>query len=154
MHAKADLYKHNDELANQLEHMEQKLEELLDIVVSKCRKLPEGGRSFYEMNTGLDKEVETAKRLSLAELQQVLMEIKVVSKLEPLPDNITSDPDVNAQTAPVQYYATLIQYNKPGVAAFRMENGYGDLRDALDSYTVRFQSQIVSDSAIQTFQQI
>ncbi|XP_026447777.1 uncharacterized protein LOC113348279 [Papaver somniferum] len=39
MQAKAELYKHNDELAKQPEHMDKKLEELLDIVVSKCRQI-------------------------------------------------------------------------------------------------------------------
>ncbi|KAI3922055.1 hypothetical protein MKX01_005744 [Papaver californicum] len=39
MQAKAALYKHNDELAKQLEHLEQQLEELLDTVVSKCRQM-------------------------------------------------------------------------------------------------------------------
>ncbi|KAI3882486.1 hypothetical protein MKX03_006541, partial [Papaver bracteatum] len=52
----------------------------------------------------------------------------------PLLDNLTLDPDVTAQ-----HHAILIRYNKPGVSAFRLENGYGDLRDALDSDIVRFQ---------------
>ncbi|KAI3908706.1 hypothetical protein MKW92_007151 [Papaver armeniacum] len=34
---------------------------------------------------------------------------------------------------------TLIRYNNPGVAAFRLANGYGALKDALDSDVVRFQ---------------
>ncbi|KAI3912749.1 hypothetical protein MKW92_010009, partial [Papaver armeniacum] len=33
----------------------------------------------------------------------------------------------------------LIRYNKPGVAVFRLANGYGALRDALDSDAIRFQ---------------
>ncbi|KAI3964787.1 hypothetical protein MKW92_044712, partial [Papaver armeniacum] len=33
----------------------------------------------------------------------------------------------------------LIRYNKPGVAAFRLANGYGALRDALDSDVAGFQ---------------
>ncbi|RZC55918.1 hypothetical protein C5167_014756 [Papaver somniferum] len=174
MQAKADLYKHNDELAKQLEHMEQKLEELLDIVVSKCRqmnisekqqlrnliqtlspknqdrvvqiikcrKLPRGGKSFYDLNIGLDKEDEgwlgNADKVSAPEFAKVLMERKVVSKLEPLMANLTSDPDVTAQTAPVQYYAKMAFF----VAC---EQGTQHM-DAL--------LQIISDSAIQAFQQI
>jgi hsp70-interacting protein len=33
----------------------------------------------------------------------------------------------------------LIRHNKPGVAAFRLANGYAALKDALTSDNVRFQ---------------
>lgn len=33
----------------------------------------------------------------------------------------------------------LIRHNKPGIAAFRLANGYAALRDALSSENVRFQ---------------
>lgn len=36
-------------------------------------------------------------------------------------------------------FSALIRNNKPGVAAFRLANGYGALRDALSSENVRFQ---------------
>ena len=35
--------------------------------------------------------------------------------------------------------SALIRDNKPGIAAFRLANGYGALRDALSSENVRFQ---------------
>ncbi|KAI3910711.1 hypothetical protein MKW92_021974, partial [Papaver armeniacum] len=37
------------------------------------------------------------------------------------------------------YLLALIRHNKPGVAAFRLANGYGSLRDALSSDNVMFQ---------------
>ncbi|RZC43435.1 hypothetical protein C5167_036383 [Papaver somniferum] len=66
------------------------------------------------------------------------MERKVVPKLEPLLANLTSDPDVTAQTAPVQYYAKTAFF-------VVCEQGTQHM-DAL--------LQIISDSAIQAFQQI
>lgn len=35
--------------------------------------------------------------------------------------------------------AALIRHNKPGIAAFRLANGYAGLRDALGTESVRFQ---------------
>ena len=35
--------------------------------------------------------------------------------------------------------SALIRHNKPGIAAFRLANGYAALRDALSSENVRFQ---------------
>ena len=35
--------------------------------------------------------------------------------------------------------SALIRHNKPGIAAFRLANGYAALRDALSSESVRFQ---------------
>ncbi|RZC55327.1 hypothetical protein C5167_014189 [Papaver somniferum] len=94
MQAKAGLYKHNDELAKQLDHMEQKLEELLDSVVSKCRCAHETqnkNRNFpgiccnsRQLDTGTLRRLyyyvraaENVKRLSLAELVVVGISIKV-----------------------------------------------------------------------------
>lgn len=39
----------------------------------------------------------------------------------------------------VLQYSALIRNNRPGVAAFRLANGYASLRDALSSDSVRFQ---------------
>lgn len=36
-------------------------------------------------------------------------------------------------------FAALIRHNKPGIAAFRLANGYAALREALGSESVRFQ---------------
>lgn len=43
------------------------------------------------------------------------------------------------------YYclAALIRHNQPGVAAFRLGNGYSELRDALGSDDARLQRYVV-----------
>ncbi|XP_026379701.1 hsp70 nucleotide exchange factor fes1-like [Papaver somniferum] len=73
--------------------------------------------------------------------QQLVME---VNGLEPLLVNLTSDPDVTARTKALGAISSLIQHNKPGVTAFRLANGYGALRDALDSDNVRLQRKALN----------
>ncbi|KAI3954664.1 hypothetical protein MKW98_019795 [Papaver atlanticum] len=73
--------------------------------------------------------------------QQLVME---ANGLEPLLSNLTSDPDVTARTKALGAISSLIRHNKPGVAAFRLANGYGALRDALSSDNVRFQRKALS----------
>ncbi|XP_057512613.1 hsp70 nucleotide exchange factor FES1-like isoform X2 [Actinidia eriantha] len=70
--------------------------------------------------------------------QQLVME---ANGLEPLLSNFTSDPDVIVRTKALGAISSLIRDNKPGIAAFRLANGYGALRDALSSENVRFQSE-------------
>ncbi|KAI3900139.1 hypothetical protein MKW92_018219 [Papaver armeniacum] len=64
---------------------------------------------------------------------------KSQQRQEPLRANLTSDPDVTARNKVLGAVSSLIRHNKHGVAAFRQENGYGALRDALGSDNVRFQ---------------
>ncbi|KAM7263935.1 hypothetical protein ACFE04_001618 [Oxalis oulophora] len=73
--------------------------------------------------------------------QQLVME---ANGLEPLIANFSSDPDVNAQTKALGAISSLIRNNKPGVAAFRLANGYAALRDALSSENVRFQRKALN----------
>ncbi|KAI3979358.1 hypothetical protein MKX01_014374 [Papaver californicum] len=73
--------------------------------------------------------------------QQLVME---ANGLEPLLANLTSDPDVTARTKALGAISSLIRHNKPGVAAFRLANGYGALRDALSSDNVRFQRKALN----------
>ncbi|KAM7531883.1 hypothetical protein LguiB_035293 [Lonicera macranthoides] len=73
--------------------------------------------------------------------QQLVME---ANGLEPLLSNFTSDPDVTARTKALGAISSLIRHNKPGVAAFRLANGYAALRDALSSDSVRFQRKALN----------
>ncbi|KAI3946110.1 hypothetical protein MKX01_024866 [Papaver californicum] len=83
MQAKAALYKHNDELAKQLEHMEQQLEELLDTVVSKCRqmKIAEKQQLRNLIQTlspkNLDRVVQIIKRRKLPKGGQSVYELSI-----------------------------------------------------------------------------
>ncbi|XP_038883880.1 uncharacterized protein LOC120074732 [Benincasa hispida] len=73
--------------------------------------------------------------------QQLVMEL---NGLESLLMNFTSDPDVTARTKALGAISSLIRYNKPGIAAFRLANGYAGLRDALGSESVRFQRKALN----------
>jgi len=73
--------------------------------------------------------------------QQLVME---ANGLEPLLSNFTSDEDVTARTKALGAISSLIMHNKPGIAAFRLANGYGALRDALSSENVRFQRKALN----------
>ncbi|OIT01143.1 PREDICTED: uncharacterized protein LOC109229472 [Nicotiana attenuata] len=73
--------------------------------------------------------------------QQLVME---ANGLEPLLSNFTSDPDVTARTKALGAISSLIRHNKPGIAAFRLANGYATLRDALSSESVRFQRKALN----------
>ncbi|XP_057512612.1 hsp70 nucleotide exchange factor fes1-like isoform X1 [Actinidia eriantha] len=73
--------------------------------------------------------------------QQLVME---ANGLEPLLSNFTSDPDVIVRTKALGAISSLIRDNKPGIAAFRLANGYGALRDALSSENVRFQRKVLN----------
>lgn len=73
--------------------------------------------------------------------QQLVME---AGGLEPLLANFTSDPDVTVRTKALGAISSLIRNNKPGIAAFRLANGYGGLRDALGSESVRFQRKALN----------
>ncbi|PHU04436.1 hypothetical protein BC332_25258 [Capsicum chinense] len=77
--------------------------------------------------------------------QQLVME---ANDVEPLLSNFTSDHDVTALTKALG--AISCGHNKPGIAAFRLANGYAALRDALSSESLRFQrsSVIVMDTRI------
>ncbi|CAK9179452.1 unnamed protein product [Ilex paraguariensis] len=73
--------------------------------------------------------------------QQLVME---ANGMEPLLSNFTSDPDVAARTKALGAISCLIMHNKPGIAAFRLANGYAALRDALSSESVRFQRKALN----------
>ncbi|XP_043701780.1 hsp70-binding protein 1-like [Telopea speciosissima] len=73
--------------------------------------------------------------------QQLVME---ANGLEPLLNNFTSDPDVTVRTKALGAISSLIRHNKPGIAAFRLANGYAGLRDALGSENVRFQRKALN----------
>ncbi|CAL5388337.1 unnamed protein product [Camellia sinensis] len=73
--------------------------------------------------------------------QQLVMD---ANGLEPLLSNFTSDPDVTARTKALGAISSLIRHNKPGIAAFRLANGYAGLRDALSSENVRFQRKALN----------
>uniref|UniRef100_M8AUA9 Hsp70-binding protein 1 n=1 Tax=Aegilops tauschii TaxID=37682 RepID=M8AUA9_AEGTA len=85
--------------------------------------------------------------------QQLVME---ASGFEPLVSNFTSDPDLTARIKALgalscfrfdnslSSCSALIRNNKPGVAAFRLANGYAGLRDALNSESARFQRKALS----------
>lgn len=68
--------------------------------------------------------------------QQLVME---VNGLEPLLMNFASDSSITARTKALGAISSLIRHNQPGVAAFRLGNGYAALKDALSSDDVRFQ---------------
>ncbi|KAF1868387.1 hypothetical protein Lal_00008194 [Lupinus albus] len=97
--------------------------------------------------------------------QQLVME---ANGFEPLISNFSSDPDVNVRAKALgalscindalfpefemvlTYFCfenvltALIRHNKPGIAAFRLANGYAALRDALASENVRFQRKALN----------
>lgn len=73
--------------------------------------------------------------------QQLVMEAK---GLESLITNFTSDPDEAVRTKALGAISSLIRDNKPGVAAFRLANGYAGLRNALSSESVRFQRKALN----------
>ncbi|XP_051182014.1 uncharacterized protein [Lolium perenne] len=73
--------------------------------------------------------------------QQLVME---ASGFEPLVSNFTSDPDLTARIKALGALSSLIRNNKPGVAAFRLANGYAGLKDALSSESARFQRKALS----------
>ncbi|OVA15604.1 Armadillo [Macleaya cordata] len=73
--------------------------------------------------------------------QQLVME---ANGLEPLLSNLTTDPDVTVRTKALGAISSLIRHNKPGIAAFRLANGYAALRDALGSDSVRFQRKALN----------
>ncbi|XP_057470719.1 uncharacterized protein LOC130759590 [Actinidia eriantha] len=73
--------------------------------------------------------------------QQLVME---ANGLESLLSNFTLDHDVTARTKALGAISSLIRHNKPGIAAFRLANGYAALRDALSSENVRFQRKALN----------
>ncbi|KAI9392417.1 hypothetical protein POPTR_006G088000v4 [Populus trichocarpa] len=73
--------------------------------------------------------------------QQLVME---ANGFEPLLSNFTSDPDVTVRTKALGAISSLIRHNKPGIAAFRLGNGFAALRDALGSGNVRFQRKALN----------
>ncbi|KAM0930873.1 hypothetical protein ACQ4PT_000759 [Festuca glaucescens] len=73
--------------------------------------------------------------------QKLVME---ASGFEPLVCNFTSDSDLTARIKALGALSSLIRNNKPGVAAFRLANGYAGLRDALNSESARFQRKALS----------
>ncbi|MBA0697869.1 hypothetical protein Goari_021390 [Gossypium aridum] len=89
--------------------------------------------------------------------QQLVME---ANGLEPLLSNFASDPDVTVRTkalgaiscgyncCSIVYFLilnfTLIRHNKPGIAAFRLANGYAALRDAVGADSARFQRKALN----------
>uniref|UniRef100_A0ACD5XEH0 Uncharacterized protein n=1 Tax=Avena sativa TaxID=4498 RepID=A0ACD5XEH0_AVESA len=73
--------------------------------------------------------------------QQRVME---ASGFEPLVSNFTSDPDLTARIKALGALSSLIRNNKPGVAAFRLANGYAGLREALNSESARFQRKALN----------
>ncbi|KAL8197773.1 hypothetical protein R6Q57_024214 [Mikania cordata] len=73
--------------------------------------------------------------------QQLVMD---ANGMEPLLYNFTSDDDVNVRTKALGAISSLIRHNKPGIAAFRLANGYAALKDALSSESVRFQRKALN----------
>ncbi|XP_057970986.1 hsp70 nucleotide exchange factor fes1 [Malania oleifera] len=73
--------------------------------------------------------------------QQLVME---ANGFEFLLSNFTSDPDVTVRTKALGAISSLIRHNKPGIAAFRLANGYAALRDALSSESVRLQRKALN----------
>lgn len=73
--------------------------------------------------------------------QQLVMD---ANGMEPLLSNFTSDDDVTVRTKALGAISSLIRHNKPGIAAFRLANGYAALRDALSSESVRFQRKALN----------
>lgn len=73
--------------------------------------------------------------------QQLVME---ANGFEPLLTNFASDPDMKVRTQALGALSSLIRHNKPGIAAFRLANGYAALRDALSSESVRFQRKALN----------
>lgn len=73
--------------------------------------------------------------------QQLVMD---ANGMEPLLTNFTSDNDVTVRTKALGAISSLIRHNKPGIAAFRLANGYAGLRDALSSENVRFQRKALN----------
>ncbi|KAL6907612.1 hypothetical protein ACP4OV_002651 [Aristida adscensionis] len=73
--------------------------------------------------------------------QHLVME---ASGFEPLLSNFRSDPDLTARIKALGALSSLIRNNKPGVAAFRLANGYAGLRDALNSESARFQRKALN----------
>ncbi|EXC14804.1 Hsp70-binding protein 1 [Morus notabilis] len=73
--------------------------------------------------------------------QQLVME---ANGLDPLISNFTSDPDVTVRTKALGTISSLIRHNKPAITAFRLANGYGALKDALSSESVRFQRKALN----------
>lgn len=73
--------------------------------------------------------------------QQLVME---ANGLEPLLANFTSDSSIAARTKALGAISSLIRHNKPGIAAFRLANGYAALKDALSSDDVRFQRKALN----------
>ncbi|KAJ6407852.1 hypothetical protein OIU84_011208 [Salix udensis] len=73
--------------------------------------------------------------------QQLVME---ANGFEPLLSNFTSDPDVTVRTKALGAISSLIRHNKPGIAAFRLANGFAALRDSLGSGNVRFQRKALN----------
>ncbi|KAK9158835.1 hypothetical protein Scep_005409 [Stephania cephalantha] len=73
--------------------------------------------------------------------QQLVME---ANGMQPLLTNFTSDPDETVRTKALGAISSLIRHNKPGIAAFRLANGYAGLKDALGSDNVRFQRKALN----------
>ncbi|KAK1427085.1 hypothetical protein QVD17_15768 [Tagetes erecta] len=73
--------------------------------------------------------------------QQLVMD---ANGMEPLLSNLTSDDDVNVRIKSLGAISSLIMHNKPGIAAFRLANGYAALKDALCSESVRFQRKALN----------
>ncbi|KAM0046984.1 putative armadillo-like helical, nucleotide exchange factor Fes1, TOG domain-containing protein [Helianthus debilis subsp. tardiflorus] len=73
--------------------------------------------------------------------QQLVMD---ANGMEPLLSNFTSDDDVTVRTKALGAISSLIRHNKPGIAAFRLANGYAALKDALSSESVRFQRKALN----------
>lgn len=73
--------------------------------------------------------------------QKLVME---ANGLEPLLSNFTSDSDIIVRTKALGAISSLIRHNKPGIAAFRLANGYAALRDALSSESLRFQRKALN----------
>ncbi|KAI5072152.1 hypothetical protein GOP47_0012258 [Adiantum capillus-veneris] len=68
--------------------------------------------------------------------QQLVMEEK---GLESLLSNFMSDPDMTVRTKSLGAISSLIRNNKPGVAAFRLGNGFTGLKNAVVSDNSRLQ---------------
>ncbi|XP_031484698.1 hsp70 nucleotide exchange factor fes1-like isoform X1 [Nymphaea colorata] len=73
--------------------------------------------------------------------QQLVME---ANGLEPLMSNFSSDPDVTVRTKALGAISSLIRHNRLGLSAFRLASGYGALKDALGTDSIRFQRKALN----------
>uniref|UniRef100_A0A1D1XPV7 Hsp70-binding protein 1 n=2 Tax=Anthurium amnicola TaxID=1678845 RepID=A0A1D1XPV7_9ARAE len=73
--------------------------------------------------------------------QQLVMD---ANGMEPLLSNFNSDSDATVRTKALGAISSLIRDNEPGIAAFRLADGYTALRDALGSEDAKLQRKALN----------